>query len=81
MCRSGPYDESRNYRAEAAQNEEDPVYPYQLQSMAVERARDLRQEATAAGRARRTRGTRVAARSLAAASHAGARIVRRTAHP
>jgi hypothetical protein len=81
MCRGGPYDESRSYKAEAAQNEEDLMYPYQLQSMAVERARDLRQEATVARRARRTRGTRVAARSIAAASHVGARIVRRTAHP
>jgi hypothetical protein len=81
MCRGGPYGESRKYKAEAAQTEEDHVYPYQLQSMAVERARDLRQEATAATRARQARGTRVATRSIAAVSHAGARLVRRTAHP
>jgi hypothetical protein len=81
MCRGGPYDESRNYKAEAARNEEDPMYPYQLQSMAVERARDLRQEATASRRARRARGGRVATRSIVAVSHRGARLVRRSVHP
>ena len=56
------------------------MYPYLLQSMAVERAKDLRSQATAAGRARKARLPRAWTRGIAA-SHAGARLARRTAHP
>lgn len=56
------------------------MYPYQLQSMAAERAKDLRKEAATGARVRRARGIRVRTRSGIAASRAGARLVRRTAH-
>jgi hypothetical protein len=81
MRRRGPYGESRQCKAKAACTEEDPMYPYLLQSMAVERAKDLRNEATVTHRARKARGTRAGARSGIALSHPGARFVRRTAHP
>lgn len=77
----GPYGEPRRCEAEAASTEEDQMYPYQLQSMAVERAKDLRKEATATARARQARGTRAGTRPGIAASRAGARLVRWTAHP
>jgi hypothetical protein len=61
------------------------MYPYLLQSVAAERASDLRKEAATGARARRARGTR--ARGTRArtgpgigASRAGARLVRRAAH-
>ncbi len=56
------------------------MYPYQLQRMAVEHANDLRREANSASRVRRARSARVGARSVHAASRAGARLARRTAH-
>ncbi len=57
------------------------MYPYLLQSMAVERAKDLRKEAATGARVRQARGTRAGARSGNAASRAGVRLVRRAAHP
>jgi hypothetical protein len=57
------------------------MYAYLLQSMAVERAKDLRSEVTATDRARKARRTHAASRSGTALSHAGSRLVRRTAHP
>jgi hypothetical protein len=56
------------------------MYPYQLQSMAVERAKELRKEAATGARVRRARGTRAHTRPGIAASRAGARLVRRAAH-
>jgi hypothetical protein len=56
------------------------MYPYLLQSMAVERAKDLRNEAAAGARVRQARGTRAGTRSGIAASRARARLVRRAAH-
>jgi hypothetical protein len=57
------------------------MYPYLLQSMAVERAKDLRKEAATGARVRQSRGTRAGTRSGNAASRAGVRLVRRAAHP
>lgn len=57
------------------------MYPYLLQSMAVERVKDLRQEATGAARVRRARRVRAGTRSRRAASSAGTRLARRAAHP
>ena len=56
------------------------MYPYQLQSMAVERAKELRKEAATGARARRARGTRARTGPGIAASRVGARLVRRAAH-
>ncbi len=56
------------------------MYPYLLQSMAVERAKDLRNEAATGARVRRARGIRAGTRSGMAASRVGARLVRRAAH-
>ncbi len=57
------------------------MYPYLLQSMAVERAKDLRREAATGARARRARGTRARTGPGIEASRAGVRLVRRAAHP
>jgi hypothetical protein len=57
------------------------MYPYLLQSMAVERAKDLRKEAATGARIRQARGTRAGTRSGSAAAHAGVRLVRLAAHP
>jgi hypothetical protein len=60
------------------------MYPYLLQSMAVERVKDLRSEATGAGGAgpvRRTRSVRAGTRLGLAASSAAAGLVRRVVHP
>jgi hypothetical protein len=57
------------------------MYPYLLQSMAVERVKDLRKEATGAGRVRRTRSVRAGTRFGLAASSAAAGLVRRVVHP
>jgi hypothetical protein len=56
------------------------MYPYLLQSMAAERAKDLRNEAATGARARQARGPRAGTRPGIAASRAGARPVRRAAH-
>lgn len=56
------------------------MYPYLLQSMAVERAKDLRNEAATGARVRRARERRARTGSGIAASRAGARLVRRAAH-
>jgi hypothetical protein len=56
------------------------MYPYQLLSMAAERAKDLRREAATGARVWRARGTRARTRPGIAASRAGARLVRRAAH-
>jgi hypothetical protein len=56
------------------------MYPYLLQSMAVERAKDLRKEAATGARVWRARKTRARTGSGNAASRAGARLVRRAAH-
>jgi len=57
------------------------MYPYLLQSMAVERVRDLRQEATGVARVRRPRSVLVVARARLAASSAGTWLARRAVHP
>jgi hypothetical protein len=57
------------------------MYPYLLQSMAVERVKDLRQEATGAARVRRARRGRASTRARLAASSAGSRLARRAVHP
>jgi hypothetical protein len=57
------------------------MYPYLLQSMAVEHAKDLRKEATVAARVRQVRGARAGTRSGVAASGAGTGLARRTVHP
>jgi hypothetical protein len=57
------------------------MYPYQLQSMAAERAKDLRKEAATGARVRQAaRGRRATTRPGIAASRAGARLARRAAH-
>jgi hypothetical protein len=56
------------------------MYPYQLQSMAAERAKDLRKQAATGARVRQARGTRAGTRSGIAAYRVGARLVRRAAH-
>jgi hypothetical protein len=56
------------------------MYPYLLQSMAAERAKDLRKEAATGARARQARGRRAGTRPGIAASLAGARPARRAAH-
>jgi hypothetical protein len=57
------------------------MYPYLLQSMAVERVKDLRQEATGAARVRRSRRVLAGTRARLAASGAGTWLARRTVHP
>jgi hypothetical protein len=57
------------------------MYPYLLQSMAVERVNDLRQEATGAARVKRARRGRAGTRSRLAASRVGTRLARRAVHP
>jgi hypothetical protein len=57
------------------------MYPYLLQSMAVEHVTDLRQAATAAARVRRVRSVRAGTRSGVAAASAGSRLARRAVHP
>jgi hypothetical protein len=52
-----------------------------LQGIAVERARDMRAEATAASLARAARVVRPGRRGGAAASGEARRFVRRTVHP
>jgi hypothetical protein len=56
------------------------MYPYLLQSMAAERAKDLRNEAATGARARQARGTRARTRPGIAAFRAGARPARRAVH-
>jgi hypothetical protein len=56
------------------------MYPYQLQSMAAERAKDLRKEAATGARVWQARGTRAGNRPGIAAPRAGARLARRAAH-
>jgi hypothetical protein len=56
------------------------MYPYLLQSMAAERAKELRKETATGARVRRARGTRARTGSGIAASRVGARLVRRAAH-
>lgn len=57
------------------------MYPYLLQSMAAERAKELRKEAATGARVRRRAlGTRARTGSGIAASRVGARLVRRAAH-
>jgi hypothetical protein len=56
------------------------MYPYLLQSMAVERVKDLRKEATGAARVKPARSARAGRRSGAAAFSAGARLARRAVH-
>jgi hypothetical protein len=56
------------------------MYPYLLQSMAAERAKDIRKEAATGARARQARRMRAGTRPGIAASRAGARLVRRAAH-
>jgi hypothetical protein len=57
------------------------MYPYLLQSMAVEHVKGLRREATAAARFRRARSARAGTRARVAASSAGARRARRAVQP
>jgi len=58
------------------------MYPYLLLSMAVERVKDLRQEATGAARVRHSRrSVRAGARARLAVSSAGTWIARRAVHP
>jgi hypothetical protein len=56
------------------------MYPYLLQSMAVEHAKDLRKEAAVAARLRGARSARAGSRTLVAASSAGTRLAR-LVHP
>jgi hypothetical protein len=56
------------------------MYPYLLQSMAVEHVKDLHQEAAGAARVRRSRRVRAGARGRLAASSAGAWLARRVVH-
>lgn len=81
MREAGPYGEPRRCQAEAAWTEEDQMYPYLLQSMAVERAKDLRREASAGARIGRAHGRRAGIRSGIAALRVDGRLVRRAAHP
>jgi hypothetical protein len=80
MRSPGPYGEPQGCKARAASAEEDQMYAYQLQSMAIEHARALRSEATAAGRAASARGSRAGGRSAVAASRARAWLTRRAVH-
>jgi len=54
---------------------------YLLQGIAVERARDMRQEATAASRARAARFARSGRRPHVVMPGTGGRLVRGTVHP
>jgi hypothetical protein len=56
------------------------MYPYLLQSMAAERAKDIRTEAATGARARQARGLRAGTRPGIAAFRAGAWPARRAAH-
>lgn len=56
------------------------MYPYLLQSMAAERAKDLREEAATGARVRQARGARAGTRPGIAASRASARFARRAAY-
>ena len=76
MRRAGPYGESQKHKSE-----EQHMYPYLLQSMAVERVKDLRQEAKGAARIRRARSVRASTWFGVAASSAGKRLARRVVHP
>jgi hypothetical protein len=57
------------------------MYSQMLPGMAAERTKSLRREAAAAAQARLARSARPASRVGAVASHASARLVRRTVHP
>jgi hypothetical protein len=57
------------------------MYPYLLQSMAAERVKDLRKEATGTARIRPARSARAGTRSGVTASSAGTRRARRAVHP
>jgi len=57
------------------------MYSNLLQSIAVERVRDMRSEATAASLSRAARFARPGRRAGAARSGATGRLVRRTVHP
>jgi len=57
------------------------MYPYLLQSMAVERVKDLRQEAKGTARIRRARSVRASTWFGVAATSAGKRLARRAVHP
>ena len=57
------------------------MYPYLLQSMAVEHVKDLRKEATVAARIRQVRSPRAGTRIGVAASGARNRVARRAVHP
>jgi hypothetical protein len=61
--------------------EEEHMYPYLLQSMAVEHVKDLRQNVTGAARVRHTRRVRPGSRFGVAASSAGTWLARRVVHP
>jgi hypothetical protein len=76
MRKAGPYVEPGNHKAE-----EDHMYPYLLQSMAVERVKDLRQEKTGAARIRRARNARAGTWFGVAASSAGTWLARRVVQP
>ena len=57
------------------------MYPYLLQSMAVERVKDLRKETTAMAGIRHPRSVRAGTWFGVAASGAGRRFARRVVHP
>jgi hypothetical protein len=57
------------------------MYPYLLQSMAVEHVKDLRRNVTGATRVRHARRVRPGNRFGVAASSAGAWLARRVVHP
>ena len=81
MRSAGPYDEPETTRPRAARTEEEQMYPYLLQSMAFEHAKDLRKEATVVARVRQAHSARAGTRSGVAASSAGTGLARRTVHP
>lgn len=64
-----------------SRTEEAQMYSQMVQGMAAERTKDLRREAAVAAQVRLARSGRAARRVSVVASQAGARLVRRTAHP
>ncbi len=64
-----------------SRTEEAQMYSQMVQGMAAERTKDLRREAAVAAQVRLARSGRPARRVSVVASQAGARLVRRTAHP
>ena len=76
-----PYGEPRECGAESPGIEEEPMNSHLLQGMAVERARDMLNEATAASLARAARPARTTRRTGVVVRGGSGRLARRVVHP